>query len=145
MSHSFHFLDDIATADLAFDASGDSLQELFHGATYAVIEAMADPSTVGSTWRKPVERTEEDPAELLFDWLSDLVYWKDADGVVFSTCELTITRGDDGAWHLKGELCGELVNGSVQALRNDVKGITKHMYHVSQEGMRWHARVVVDV
>ena len=66
MSHSFRFLDDIATADLAFDASGDSLQELFHGATCAVIEAMADPSTVGFTWRKSVERREEDPAELLF-------------------------------------------------------------------------------
>ncbi len=145
MSYSFHFLDDIATADLAFDASGDSLEELFHGATCAVIKAMADPSTVGSTWRKPVERTEEDPAELLFDWLSDLVYWKDADGVVFSTCELTITHGDDGSWHLNGELCGESVNGSVQVLRNDVKGITKHLYHVRQEGMRWHAWVVVDV
>jgi SHS2 domain-containing protein len=145
MSHSFRFLDDIATADLAFDASGDSLQELFHGATCAVIEAMADPSTVGFTWRKSVERREEDPAELLFDWLSDLVYWKDADGVVFSTFKLTITYGDDGSWHLKGELCGESVNGLVQVLRNDVKGITKHMYQLSQEGMRWNARVVVDV
>jgi len=92
-----------------------------------------------------VERTEEDPAELLFDWLSDLVYWKDADGVVFSTFTLTITCGDDGSWHLKGELCGESVNGLVQVLRNDVKGITKHMYQVSQEDMRWNARVVVDV
>ncbi len=145
MSQSFHFLDDIATADLAFDASGDSLQELFDGATCAVIEAMADPSTVGSTWRKPVERTEEDPAELLFDWLSDLVYWKDAAGVVFSTCRLTITRGDDGSWHLKGELCGESVNGSVQVLRNDVKGVTKHLYRLAQEEGRWTVRVVLDV
>jgi SHS2 domain-containing protein len=46
---------------------------------------------------------------------------------------------------MKGELCGESVNGLVQVLRNDVKGITKHMYQLSQEGMRWNARVVVDV
>jgi hypothetical protein len=39
MAHTFEFLDDIATADLAFDAAGDSLQELFQGATCAVIEA----------------------------------------------------------------------------------------------------------
>jgi len=95
MAHSLHFLDDIATADLAFDASGDSLQDLFHGATCAVIEAMADPSTVGSTWRKPVERAEEDPAELLFDWLSDLVYWKDADGVVFMTWRTILPKLSD--------------------------------------------------
>ena len=87
MSHGFHFLDDVATADLAFDASGDSLQELFQGATCAVIEALADPTTVGSTWRQTIERSDENPAELLFDWLSDLVYWKDAAGVVFNRQE----------------------------------------------------------
>jgi SHS2 domain-containing protein len=145
MSHSFHFLDDIATADLAFDASGDSLQDLFHGATCAVIEAMADPSTVGSTWRKSVERTEEDPAELLFDWLSDLVYWKDAAGVVFSRSELTLARQDHGFWKLTGILYGEPVNGSVQMLRADVKGVTKHLYRLSRAGGRWAVRVVLDV
>ncbi len=145
MSHAFHFLDDVATADLAFDASGDSLQELFQGATCAVIDAMADPLTVGSMWQQTVERTDEDPAELLFDWLSDLVYWKDAAGVIFSRSELTLTRQDHGCWKLTGLLYGEPVNGSAQTLRADVKGITKHLYEVKQEGMRWHARVVVDV
>lgn len=145
MSHAFHFLDDVATADLAFDASGDSLQDLFQGATCALIEVLADPITVGSTWRQTIERTDEDPAELLFDWLSDLVYWKDAAGVVFNRSELTLTRQDHGCWKLRGLLYGEPVNGSAQTLRADVKGITKHLYEVKQEDMRWHARVVVDV
>lgn len=145
MSHAFHFLDDVATADLAFDASGDSLQELFQAATCAVIEALADPITVGTTWRQTIERTDEDPAELLFDWLSDLVYWKDAAGVVFNRSDLTLTRQDHGCWKLTGLLYGAPVNGSVQTLRADVKGITKHLYEVKQEDMHWHARVVVDV
>ena len=145
MSHAFHFLDDVATADLAFEASGNSLQELFQGATCAVIETLADPTTVGSSWRQMIERTDEDPAELLFDWLSDLVYWKDAAGVVFSRSELTLIRQDLDCWKLRGLLYGESVNGSTQTLRADVKGITKHLYEVKQEDMRWHARVVVDV
>ncbi|WHZ29473.1 MAG: hypothetical protein OJF51_004275 [Nitrospira sp.] len=29
MSHEFHFLDDVTTADLAFNAVGDSMQDLF--------------------------------------------------------------------------------------------------------------------
>jgi SHS2 domain-containing protein len=145
MSHAFHFLDDVAIADLAFDASGDSLQELFYGATCAVVEVMADPTTVGSTWRKAIERTDEDPAELLFDWLSDLVYWKDAAGVVFSRSELTLTCQDHGCWNLTGVLYGEPVNGSAQTLRADVKGITKHLYRLSQDGEGWTVRVVLDV
>lgn len=145
MSHAFHFLDDIATADLAFDASADSLQELFQGATCAVIEALADPTTVGSTWQQMVERTDEDPAELLFEWLSDLVYWKDAAGVVFSRSELRLTRQDRDCWKLTGLLDGESVNGSVQTLRADVKGVTKHLYRLRQEGEQWTVRVVLDV
>ncbi|MBH0203240.1 MAG: archease [Nitrospira sp.] len=145
MSHAFHFLDDVATADLAFDASGDSLQALFHGATCAVIDALADPTTVGSTWRKAIERTDEDPAELLFDWLSDLVYWKDAVGVVFSRAELTLTRQDHGGWKLTGILYGEPVNGSTQILRADVKGVTKHLYRLLQKEGKWTVRVILDV
>jgi SHS2 domain-containing protein len=145
MSHAFHFLDDVAIADLAFDASGDSLQELFQGATCAVIEALADPTTVGSTWRQTIERTDEDPAELLFDWLSDLVYWKDAAGVVFSRSELTLTRQDHGCWKLTGLLYGEPVNGSAQTLRADVKGITKHLYRLLQKEEQWTVKIVLDV
>ena len=145
MSHAFHFLDDVATADLAFDASGDSLQELFQGATCAVIETLADPATVGSIWRQTIERTDEDPAELLFDWLSDLVYWKDAAGVVFSRSELTLTCRDHSCWKLRGVLYGEPVNGSAQTLRADVKGVTKHLYRLEQSGEQWIVRVVLDV
>lgn len=145
MSHAFHFLDNIATADLAFDASGDSLEELFHGATCAVMEALADPTTVGSDWRQTIERTDENPDELLFDWLSDLVYWKDAAGVVFSRSELTLTPHNEGSWKLVGILFGEPVDGSAQTLRDDVKGITKHLYRLLQEEGKWTVRVVLDV
>jgi SHS2 domain-containing protein len=145
MSHSFHFIDDIAMADLAFDASGGSLQEVFQGATCAVIEALADPTTVGFTWRQTIERTDKDPAELLFDWLSDLVYWKDAAGVVFSKSEVTLVQQPDQSWQLTGRLHGEPVNGSTQTLRADVKGVTKHLYRLLQNEGQWTVRVVLDV
>lgn|SRR5574337_199705 len=145
MSHAFHFLDDVATADLAFEASGNSLQELFQGATCAVIETLADPTTVGSSWRQMIERTDEDPAELLFDWLSELVYWKDAAGVVFSKAHVALTHRPDEAWDLKGVLYGEPVNGSTQVLRADVKGVTKHLYRLLQKDEQWTVRVVLDV
>jgi SHS2 domain-containing protein len=145
MSHEFHFLDDVATADLAFDAVGDSLQELFQGATCALIEVLADPITVGSTWRQTIERTDEDPAELLFDWLSDLVYWKDAAGIVFSKAPVTLIHRSDGYWSLEGLLYGEAVDGSTQMLRADVKGVTKHLYRLLQSEGQWTVRVVLDV
>lgn len=145
MAHTFRFLDDIAMADLAFDADGDSLQDVFQGATNAVIEALANPETIGSAWQQAIDREDEDPAALLFDWLSDLVYWKDAACVVFSKSDVRLTQQEDGLWKLKALLYGEPVNASTQELRADVKGVTKHLYRLACEGGRWTVRVVLDV
>ncbi|MEQ1793872.1 MAG: archease [Nitrospira sp.] len=144
MPASFHFLDDVALADLAFDAEGDSIQELFAAASNAVMEAMADPSTVGATWERRVEHADGDLAALLFDWLSDLVYWKDAAGVVFSRAAISLAQEGD-RWTLIATMIGEPVNQVTQELRNDVKGVTKHLYRLQQENGRWNVRVVLDV
>lgn len=144
MPSSFHFLDDVALADLAFDAEGDSVQDVFEAASQAVMEAMADPSTVGATWERRVEHTGTDLAELLFDWLSDVVYWKDAAGVVFSRAVISVVQADT-EWKLTATLTGAPVNQATQVLRNDVKGVTKHLYRLYQEQGRWRVRVVLDV
>ena len=144
MPASFQFLEDVALADLAFDAEGDSVPEVFEAASNAVMEAMADPTTVGATWERCVEHVEADLAELLFEWLSDFVYWKDAAGVVFSRAVILVTR-EGSQWKLAGTLVGEPVNQATQVLRNDVKGVTKHLYRLHQDSGRWRVRVVLDV
>jgi SHS2 domain-containing protein len=144
MPYSYEFLDEVAVADLAFDARGDTVQELFHAATGALFEALANPATIGSTWHQTIERHDEDPSELLFDWLSDLVYWKDAAGVVYSKADLKVRQEAKGGWRLNALLSGEPVNRT-QELRSDVKGVTKHLYRVGEQDGCWTARVVLDV
>ena len=144
MPASFRFLDDVALADLAFDAEGDTVQEVFEAASQAVMEAMADPKTVGATWERRIEHAGADLAELLFDWLSDVVYWKDAAGVVFSRAVISVVQ-QDTEWKLTATLTGAPVDQATQDLRNDVKGVTKHLYRLHQEQGRWEVRVVLDV
>ncbi len=144
MAHSFRFLDDIAIADIAFEAEGDSVEELFCAATQALCEALADPTTVGTSWGHTSELRHAEIAELLFDWLSEMVYLKDAEAVVFHRADLSLTKSADG-WVLQARLFGAPVDSRVQELRNDVKGVTKHLYQVVREGNRWKARVVLDV
>jgi SHS2 domain-containing protein len=144
MSFSYRFLDDVAMADLAFEATGDSLEDVFVAATGALMDAMADPATVGTAWEQKVEREDRDPAALLFDWLSDLVYYKDAAGVVFSKVDLHLVQSGD-RWRLTAMVHGGPVDPVKQDLRADVKGVTKHLYEVTQRDGRWTARVVLDV
>jgi len=144
MTFSFRFLDDVALADVAFDAEGDSVAALFAGVTQALLTALADPATVGSSWGQKIERRDTDLPQLLFDWLSDIVYWKDAAGVVFHDAPLTLMREGE-QWVLTARLIGSPVDRERQELRNDVKGVTKHLYALYQTDGRWRARVVLDV
>ena len=144
MAWTFRFLEDIAMADIGFEAEGESVEEVFRGATQALLESMANPSTVSGGWERAIERTDVDPSALLFDWLSDVVYWKDAEGVVFREAPLTLTREDE-VWLLRARLIGAPVDHQTQELHADVKGVTKHLYALKQTGDRWKVRVVLDV
>ncbi|HTL60258.1 MAG TPA: archease, partial [Nitrospira sp.] len=92
MSSSFRFLEDIALADIAFEAEGDSLEALFQGATQALLEIMADPMTVAACWQQRSVKKDAAADELLIEWLSEIVYWKDAASVVFREAPLTLSR-----------------------------------------------------
>ena len=144
MAWTFRFLEEIALADIGFEAEGGSIEEVFRGATQALLESMATPSTVAETWERTIEQSDVDPSALLFDWLSEVVYWKDAAGVVFREAPLTLTHVDD-VWLLRARLIGAPVNQETQELHADVKGVTKHLYELKQTGGRWKARVVLDV
>jgi SHS2 domain-containing protein len=144
MAWTFRFLEDIALADIAFEAEGESVEEVFRGATQALLESMANPTTVTEGWERTIERNDVDPSVLLFDWLSEVVYWKDAAGVVYRAAPLTLTREGD-VWLLRARLIGAQVDQQTQELHADVKGVTKHLYRLSQDTGRWKALVVLDI
>ena len=144
MAWTFRFLEEIALADIAFEVEGESVEEVFRGATQALLESMANPATVSGGWERVIERSDADPSMLLFDWLSEVVYWKDAAGVVFREAPLTLTREGD-VWLLRAHLIGAPVDQQAQELHADVKGVTKHLYELKQADSCWKVRVVLDV
>lgn len=144
MAWTFRFLEEVALADIAFEAEGESVEEVFRGATQALLESMANPATVLGGWERAIEQSNVDSSALLFDWLSEVVYWKDAAGVVFQEARLTLTRDGD-VWLLRARLIGALVDQRTQELHADVKAITKHLYELKQASGRWKVCVVLDV
>ena len=146
MTATFRFLEDIALADAAFEASGGTPSELFLAAAHAVIETMVAPKTVAPTLTKSISRHDQSLEELLFDWLADIVYLKDAEWLVFRDVTCTVEQGQAGrGWQLNGTLTGEPIDPSRHELRADIKAITKHRYAVRQEPGAWIATVVMDI
>src|SRR6476660_7951159 len=80
MPPSFRILEDIAVADVAFEAIGDTPSELFVAAAQAVMEMLANPMTISKIWYRTIDLEDEQFADLLCDWLSEMVYLKDAEG-----------------------------------------------------------------
>ena len=144
MAWTFRYLEEIALADIGFEAEGESVEDVFRGATQALLESMANPVTVSGGWERSIERSDVDLSALLFEWLSEMVYWKDAAGVVYREAPLTLTQ-DGEVWLLRARLIGAPVDRQTQELHGDVKGVTKHLYELKQTGDRWKVRVVLDV
>ena len=76
----YRFLEDIATGDAAFEAQGRTL--------------MVDTERVEPRITREVELKNEAVDGLLFDWLSELVYLKDAEAVLFSKFNVNIKKND---------------------------------------------------
>jgi SHS2 domain-containing protein len=146
MSSSFRILADIAVADVAFEAVGDTPSELFEAGAHAVMEILANPTTVSNIWHRTIDQEDAQLADLLFDWLSEMVYLKDAEGVVFSQVTASVIYdASRPCWRLHGELTGEAIDPARHELRSDVKAVTKHLYEVGSSGGQWKARVVLDI
>ena len=73
------FLDDIATADVAIESRGDTLEELFTASAMATFEVMADISGIQPEIKKVLHLENSKIDGLLFDWLAEIIYLKDSE------------------------------------------------------------------
>lgn len=136
----FKFLEKVAIADVAFEAYGKNLNELFENCAMAVAETMADVKTVEPKIKKEIKLENEKIDQLLFDFIGELIYLKDKDAFVFNKFEIELKKGK-----LKAICYGDKINMKKQTLRNDVKAITYHMYKVQKVKEGYKATVVLDV
>ncbi len=77
---------------------------------------------------------------MLFDWLKSLLYYFDAQHLLFSRFEVKI--GADG---LEGRAWGEPMEPSRHEPNHEVKAITLHGLKVIQTADGWTAEVIVDI
>lgn len=144
MSQAFSFLEDTAIADVAFEASGDSPSELFDAAARALFECMVDTRRLHLKMTRVITLREPEIDRLMFDWLSELVYLKDAEGMLFGKFIVKIEKKDQ--WELEAKVFGDVINPKRQKLRTDVKAVTYHLFDVSETTAGvWQARVVLDI
>ncbi|KAB0672185.1 archease [Oryzomonas sagensis] len=141
----YRFLDDIATADVAFEAWGATREELFAAGADALLRTMVhDPKVVERREEQAVTVDDADLDLLLFSFLQELVFLKDARRLLLHPEKVRIAE-EGGRFRLDAVLRGEGIDRQRHPLVVDVKAVTLHRLRVACEAGVWRAVVVLDV
>ncbi|MBU5638807.1 archease [Geomonas sp. Red69] len=141
----FEYRSDIAHADVAFDAWAPTLEELFREAARATMQVMVEnPEQIRQAQTLALKLEQENEEMLLFDFLNELIFYKDARRLVLLPGEMSITPSDGGLT-VRATLSGEEIDPTRHEMGIDVKAVTMLRYKVEQVAQRWQATVVLDV
>ena len=141
----YHYLEDIGTADIAFEATGRDLDELFSAAADATMNVMIDNlEAIEPRETRDIELSSDEIDMLLFDFLQELIYFKDAERLLLRVRDTRIEQRDRN-YFLKAETAGEVLDAARHHQRADVKAVTLHGFSVEKEDDVWKARVLLDI
>ena len=129
------------TADAGIIARGGTLNELFANAALGMFSLMAELGGVREREQRQIELTARDVQGLLVNWLSELLFYVDAEEILFSRFEideLSDTRLRARAW-------GERIDRDRHELHFGIKAVTRHMLEVVKESGRYRATVLFDI
>jgi protein archease len=135
-------LEDVAIADCALEIEARTLDDLFATAARAVAEIMVDPTTVHESVERSLAITAPSIDLLLYDWLSELVYLKDSEQLVFPRVQAHVRVGSP--CHLSVAMTGGPIAADT-VRRSDPKAVTLHLFGVAPTDGCWRARVVLDI
>ncbi|HEY5639818.1 MAG TPA: archease [Dehalococcoidia bacterium] len=129
------------TADAGIIAHGATLAELFKNAAAGMFALMVAPGTVRDSLRREVTVEARDVEGLLVAWLAELLFYVDAEELLFGRFDVHAI--DDQ--HIAATVFGEPIDRARHELRLGVKAVTRHMLDVSREPDGYRATVLFDI
>ena len=92
----YEYLEEIGTADIAFEATGRDLPELFRDAADATTNVMIDNiEAIQPRETRQIELSNDKLDMLLFDLLQELIFLKDAERLLLRMREVQIDEKDE--------------------------------------------------
>jgi SHS2 domain-containing protein len=141
----YKYLEEIATADIAFEAWADTLQELFIVSSDALVNVMVeDLDTIKKTESEVLYLKNMALDLLLFDVLQEIIYYKDAFNLILRL-DSAIVRENKGEFLFEGTASGELIDPQRHRLAADVKAVTFHQFRLYSNDGIWNAHVILDI
>jgi SHS2 domain-containing protein len=141
----YTYLEDVGTADIAFEATGRDLPDLFAASADATINVMIDNlDAIEPRETRQIELSNDKIDMLLFDFLQELIYFKDARRLLLRARETQIDQRGE-TYFLKAKVAGEQLDDTRHLQRADVKAVTLHGFSVEKQDSGWKAKVLLDI
>jgi SHS2 domain-containing protein len=141
----YEFVDELTVADIAFRAWGQALEETFVSAADAVMNAMVEDLEAIQPQDTRLLTVEQEGLDmLLFNFLQELVYYKDAEQLLLRVQQLRIAA-DRQPYTLHATTVGEPIDPGRHRMRVDVKAVTLHRFSLTQTERGWEATVILDI
>lgn len=141
----YEFLEDIATADIAFSAWGKDLEETFIAASDATMNVMVENlDCILPLERREFQLQNEALDMLLFDLLQELIYYKDSEKLMLRIHQIQI-KEEHSQYMLKAIALGEKLDQNRHATRADVKAVTLHCFQLVETDRGWKTQIILDI
>ncbi len=138
MTKEFEILDH--TADVGIIAYGADLKQAFANAAKGLFSLITRLGDVEEVLHRDIELTAADAESLLVDWLNELVYYFDAEGILFKRFDIIELNNS----HLKARSYGEKADSAKHELKTGVKGTTYHMLKIEKNN-GYRVQVIFDI
>jgi SHS2 domain-containing protein len=141
----YEFVDELTVADIAFRAWGHDVEETFVAAADAVMNAMVEDLEAIQPQDTRILNVEHEALDLLlFNFLQELVYYKDAEQLLLRVQQLSIADNRQ-PYTLQATAVGERIDPNRHHMRVDVKAVTLHHFALTQTEGGWRATVILDI
>ncbi len=114
------------TADLMVKARGRDLEECFGNAAYALFDQTVDLSGIGTSEETEVRCDGIDMEDLLYSFLSEMLYLEDGEGLILKEFDVEFGEG----FSLVCRARGEHLDRARHRIRSEIKAVTYHMMSI---------------
>jgi len=141
----FEISDEFTTSDIGLELRADNLTELFQAGAEGMFNIILGHGETGTvSIRKQIELRAESPEQLLVDWLSELLYAFDTEGIIPGEYDLSVTEDKNGA-ALKSEVGCIRFDPEIDNAEHEVKAVTYYKLNINKDGSLYRCHVVFDL
>lgn len=134
------------TADMGLHAWGRSCEEAFEEAAGALMDLMTDRRGLEGRLRFDLAVTGEDQAELLVEFLNEMLSLADIEEAVLTGVSVERCLDEGDCWSLRAVVSGVPRDACRGRMLREVKAVTWYGTSVArEENGPWVARCVVDL